>query len=65
MKRKEIERQRPAQIVALREGGLDDQQQAAMLEDIIRQERRTGRVFPSPRTGEDARPERVRDTDCG
>ena len=37
--RKEVERQRPAQIGALREGGLDDQQQAAMLEDIIRQRR--------------------------
>ena len=39
MNRKEAERQRPAQIVALREGGLDAQQQAAMLEDILRQER--------------------------
>ena len=39
MQRKEVERQRPAQIVALREGGLDAQQQTAMLEDIIRQKR--------------------------
>ncbi len=39
MQRKEAEKQRPAQIVALREGGLDVQQQAAMLEDIIRQKR--------------------------
>jgi DNA primase len=39
LQRKEIERQRPAQIGALRQGGLDDQQQAAMLEDIIRQKR--------------------------
>ena len=39
LQRKEIEKQRPAQIVALREGGLDDQQQAAMLEDILRQKR--------------------------
>ncbi len=37
--RKEAERQRPAQIGALREGGLDAQQQAELLEDILRQER--------------------------
>jgi hypothetical protein len=36
---KEMEKQRPAQMVALREGGLDAQQQTAMLEDIIRQKR--------------------------
>ena len=36
---KETEKQRPAQIVALREGGLDAHQQAAMLEAILRQER--------------------------
>jgi len=36
---RESERQRPAQIVALREGGLDVQQQTALLEDIIRQKR--------------------------
>jgi DNA primase len=36
---KEAERRRPAQIVALREGGLDDREQSAMLEDILRQER--------------------------
>jgi DNA primase len=36
---KEAEKQRPAQIGALREGGLDAQQQAALLEDILRQER--------------------------
>jgi DNA primase len=40
-KREEVERQRPAEIATLREGGLDDQQQAAMLEDIIRQRRNT------------------------
>ena len=38
--RKEIERQRPARIGALREGGLDELQQAEMLEEIIRQKRR-------------------------
>ncbi|MCD4728126.1 MAG: toprim domain-containing protein, partial [Pirellulales bacterium] len=37
--RKEAEKQRPAHIVALREGGLDAQQQATMLEGIIRQKR--------------------------
>ncbi len=37
--RKEAEKQRPAHIVALREGGLDVQQKATMLEDIFRQER--------------------------
>ena len=37
--RKEIERQRPAQIGTLREGGLDDAQQAALLDDILRQKR--------------------------
>jgi len=36
---KEAERQRPKQIVALREGGLDDSQETALLEQIIRQER--------------------------
>jgi DNA primase len=39
LQQKEAERQRPGQIVALREGGLDAQQQSAMLEDILRQER--------------------------
>jgi hypothetical protein len=39
MQRKEAERGRPAQIGALREGGLDAQQQAALLEEIIRQKR--------------------------
>ena len=39
LERKESEKQRPTQIVTLREGGLDAQQQAAMLEDIIRQKR--------------------------
>ncbi len=39
MKRKEDERQRPAEIATLRDGGLDVEQQAAMLEDIIRQRR--------------------------
>ncbi len=39
MNRKDIEKQRPAELVALREGGLDDQQQSAMLEDIIRRKR--------------------------
>jgi DNA primase len=37
--RNEAEKQRPAQIGALREGGLDVQQQTALLEDILRQER--------------------------
>jgi len=39
MSRKDIEKQRPAELVALREGGLDVQQQSAMLEDIIRRKR--------------------------
>jgi DNA primase len=39
MQRKEAEKQRPAEIATLREGGLDVRQQAAMLEDIIRQRR--------------------------
>ncbi len=39
MNRKDVEKQRPAELVALREGGLDDQQQSAMLEDIIRRKR--------------------------
>ncbi len=38
-KRKEAERQRPRQITALREGGLDESSQKDMLEEIIRQER--------------------------
>jgi DNA primase len=37
--RKEAERRRPAEIVTLREGGLDARQQAVMLEEIIRQKR--------------------------
>jgi DNA primase len=37
--RKEIERQRPAHIGALREGGMDDAQQAALLDEILRQKR--------------------------
>jgi DNA primase len=37
--RKEIERQRPVQLGALREGGLDEAQQAALLDDILRQKR--------------------------
>ncbi len=37
--RKEIEKQRPGQIVALREGGLDYDQQAALLDAIVRQKR--------------------------
>ncbi len=37
--RKEADRQRPKQIVALREGELDDNQETALLEEIIRQER--------------------------
>jgi DNA primase len=36
---KEVERRRPAQIVSLREGGMDDREQAAVLEAIIRQKR--------------------------
>ena len=39
MKGKEDEKRRPAEIATLREGGLDEQQQAAMLENIIRQRR--------------------------
>jgi len=37
--RKEVEKQRPGQIVALREGGLDADQQAELLQAILRQER--------------------------
>jgi DNA primase len=39
MSLKEDEKQRPTEIATLREGGLDEKQQAAMLEDIIRQRR--------------------------
>jgi len=39
IEKQEADRQRPAQIVALREGGLDDSQETALLEQIIRQER--------------------------
>ena len=38
-KRKESEKQRPGQITALREGGLDENRQIDMLEEILRQER--------------------------
>ena len=38
-KRKEAEKQRPRQITALREGGLDENRQVDMLEEILRQER--------------------------
>lgn len=37
--RKETEKQRPRQITALREGGLDETRQIDMLEEILRQER--------------------------
>jgi len=37
--RKEIERRRPAQIGTLREGGLDDAEQATLLDEILRQRR--------------------------
>ncbi len=37
--RQEVQRRRPGQIVALREGGLDDSQETELLEKIIRQER--------------------------
>jgi len=39
LQQKEIERQRPAQIVALREGGLDDRAQEDLLLTAIRQQR--------------------------
>jgi DNA primase len=39
MKRKEAERQRPARIGALRQGGLDADEQAAMLKAILSEER--------------------------
>ena len=38
-KRKESQRQRPRQITALREGGLDENRQIDMLDEILRQER--------------------------
>jgi DNA primase len=38
-KRKESDKQRPRQITALREGGLDENRQIDMLEEILRQER--------------------------
>jgi DNA primase len=48
--RKEADRQRPAQLVALREGGLDDSQETELLEKIIRQERdRQGISEPTDR----------------
>jgi DNA primase len=37
--RKEIEKRRPGQIGTLREGGLSDAEQAALLDDILRQRR--------------------------
>ena len=37
--KKETDRERPKQIVALREGGLDNSQETNLLEEIIRQER--------------------------
>jgi DNA primase len=37
--RKEIEKRRPVQIGTLREGGLDEAAQAALLDDILRQKR--------------------------
>lgn len=40
MWRKEVERRRAVDIAALREGKLDDREQAAMLEEIIRQKRK-------------------------
>ncbi|MBN2476552.1 MAG: DNA primase [Pirellulales bacterium] len=39
LKKQEAQRQRPGQIVALREGGLNDSQETELLEQIIRQER--------------------------
>jgi hypothetical protein len=39
LEQKEVDKQRPAQIVALREGGLDESQQNEMLENILRRER--------------------------
>ena len=39
LQRKELERQRPGQIGALREGSLDDAQQAALLDAIMQQRR--------------------------
>jgi hypothetical protein len=37
--RKEIEKRRPVQIGTLREGGLNDAEQAALLDDILQQRR--------------------------
>ncbi len=39
LKHKESEKQRPGQITALRQGELDESQQARLLEELIRQER--------------------------
>ena len=39
LQRREVERRRPGQIGALREGGLDTSQETRLLEDILRQER--------------------------
>lgn len=48
LKRKETEKQRPRQITALREGGLDENRQINMLEEILRQERdRQGMTKPT------------------
>jgi len=50
--KKETEKQRPRQIVALREGGLDEDRQIAMLEQILRQERdRQGITEPTDGQG--------------
>jgi DNA primase len=50
--RKETEKQRPAQIVTLREGGLDEAGQNALLEQILRQERhRQGITEPTDGQG--------------
>lgn len=51
-KRKETEKQRPGQIAALREGGLDADRQINMLEEILRQERnRQGITKPTDGQG--------------
>ena len=52
LQQKEIERQRPAQIVALREGGLDANSKPQCWRTSSAKSA-TGKAFPSPRTGED------------
>ena len=48
--RKELEGQRPAHVVAFREGALDDRQETELMEKIMEQERRRQGIS-EPRDG--------------